>query len=75
MTSAVTFVPITMASSMIMIAVIASAIAFSMMLVVAGNVDAVVPAVLHKIDRPITSVIIAAVMGPFFCLARRQAQI
>jgi hypothetical protein len=75
MSFVVSFVPITMTSSMIMIVVIASAITFSMALMVVRDVDIVVPATLYKIDWPTTSVVIAAVMAPFFRLPRRHVQI
>src|SRR5665647_3686091 len=49
--------------------------AITMLLLVTGNIFAVVPSVLHKEDTLAACVVFSAVLAPMFGMARRNAQI
>ncbi len=50
-------------------------VAISMLVPIAGRIDIVIPTVLHEVDLLTASIVLTAVLRPFFCMARRDAQI
>lgn len=68
--------------TMVAVVIVVAAIAVFMMVAVtlvlgtiAGRIDVVVPTVLHEVDLLAASVVLTAVLGPFFHMAGRYAQI